>query len=151
MPGLATKPLDAGEERRLFAADVGAGADAHLDLHVGGDSCRVQHLGGAAKPRPRLGKLGPDVHPGVGCPGDCGCDQEALEDGKRIAFHQHPILERARLRFVAVGDDVLGFSGCPSRTAPLGGHREGGTAPAPEIGPPEFIEYPVGSQFRGAA
>src|SRR5262249_42410302 len=105
VPRLATIAFDGIEERRLFAADVGAGAAAQLDVELEsatedvfaqqpifatqvdgvGDAFGCQRIFSAHIYVAPFGSGGerPDGH--------------ALYDGERIAFHKHAVLEGARL------------------------------------------------------
>ena len=129
--GLPNRPLCAGsgglartrprlpsrlfEQRGLLAADIGAGADAHL--HVEGmaepSTLRAEH---AAAPRDRDRRVHrrrrmrifrADIDVALGrADGDAG-DRHALDQHEGIAFHDHAVGEGAAVALVGVADDVF--------------------------------------------
>ncbi len=58
-----------------------------------------------------------------GTDGEAG-DHHALDQYERIAFHQHPIGERAGVAFIRIADDELAFALRVSGGLPLDAGRE---------------------------
>ena len=103
------------EERGLFAADIRASAAANFNVElqpaaqnvvakepvfVGGVD-RVLH----ALRRQRIFAAQVDV--ALASAGNKTADRDALDHGKRISFHQDAVLERARLGFIGIADEVV--------------------------------------------
>ena len=105
---LAALALDALEKRGLLAADIGAGADAHLHVEgvVGTGDIRAQHPAFSRAPDGDLHRLdgmrifGADIDVAVGRAGGDAGDGHALDQDEGIAFHDHAVGEGAlnRLR-----------------------------------------------------
>jgi hypothetical protein len=126
------------QQRRLLPGDVRAGT--HHDLHVeielravhppaqvtGLPSLRHRHtqpVGGRRILRAHEDKPVPRPHREAG-------QRQALQDPVRVALHEQPVAERARIPFVAVGHHVPGC-GLTSGRGPLLRHRKpGATTPA---------------------
>ena len=119
--GEAALALDALDQRGLLAADVGARAAAHLDpageaaapgvsrTEVAGLVQLAHGVGEALVAQPVLAA---HIDERVRSADRIAGDQQPLDDAERVAVHQHPILERARLALVRVADDVARAAGC---------------------------------------
>ena len=59
-------------------------------------------------------------------------DRHRLDDGERVLLHEHPVLERPRLRLVRVAHDVVRAGGLRRDGGPLAPGRERGAAAAEE-------------------
>ena len=114
--GEAALALDALDQRGLLAADVGACAAAHLDpagelpswgfrTEVAGLVELAHGVGEAFVAQPVLAA---HINERVRGADRIAGDQQSLDHLERVAVHQHPILERARLALVRVADDVAG-------------------------------------------
>ena len=139
-PGHAPLALEALDERRLLAHDVGAGTPRQrdVDAEVGAEDVLadqavgvgvVQGLGDAL-----LGQrhLAPHVEEGLrGVDGVAGED-DALDELVRIELHEQPVLVGAGLALVAVDDDVA-REHVGRQEAPLRARREAGAAPAQHV------------------
>ena len=113
---LAAVALDRVEQRRLFAADVGAGAAAELDVEARSPrpSCRrrANRARGPASiaccSRSRGQRvLAAHVDVALLAPVAYAGDRHRLDERERVVLHQHAVLERARLRLVGVADEVV--------------------------------------------
>ena len=104
--GLADIAFDKVDERGLFAADIGAGAPADLDIEAEG---RAQDLvsqetllfglgDGLAQPRGGQGIFVADVDEALAGADGIGADDHALHDGVGVALHHGPVHERPRGR-----------------------------------------------------
>ena len=140
VPRFAAKALDRLEERRLFAADVRARADAELDVErepgshdVVAEESTCTHFRERVLD-PRVGEriLGTDVDEAALATGRECCDRHRLDECKRILLHQHAVLERAGLGLVRVADEVVRLRGLLRDGFPLDAGRERRTAAAEE-------------------
>ena len=138
----AALALEAFEQRRLLAADIGAGADAHL--HVEGvaraGDARAEHSrpcarrDGALHRRDGVRIFGADVDVALGrADGDAG-DRHALDQDEGIALHDHAVGEGAAVALVGVADDVFLRAGVVGDGPPLDAGREAGAAAAAQAG-----------------
>ena len=116
---LAALALDRFEERGLLAADVGAGTAPQLDVEgeAGAQDVRTEEtrLAGASDrvgdPSLGVGVLAADVEVALARAGGEGRDRHRLDSGERVALEEDPVLERARLGFVGVADEVVRAGG----------------------------------------
>src|ERR1700732_1699929 len=114
-PPNAAAALEAFQERRLFAANVGAGADAYLQIEIFaraadvsaeitrapcGRDRRIHRLD-----RMRIFRADIDVAL-AGADGDSR-DRHALDHHQGIALHDHAIGKGAAVAFVGVADDIF--------------------------------------------
>jgi hypothetical protein len=74
-------------------------------------------------------------------------DRDRLDEGERIALHQDAVLERSRLRFVGVADDVVRLSRLPGDRLPLDARGEGRTAAAEQVGVLELADHGLGTEL----
>ena len=112
----AALAFEAFEERGLFAADIGAGADPHLHVEAHVPSRRRSRRGcrrAAPRRSPRSSAaigvriFGADVDVALGrADGDAG-DGHALDQHEGIALHDHAVGEGAAVALVGVADDVF--------------------------------------------
>ena len=97
VPRLAALALDRFEERRLLAADVGAGAAPELDVEVAEEDVRVARPAAAIawrQTRLRQRVLAADVDERLRRPDREGRDGDRFDDGERVALHQDAVAER---------------------------------------------------------
>ena len=155
---LAALALDRLEERRLLAADVGAGAAPELDIEgearaqdvvaeearLAGANDRVGHA------RLGLGVFAADVEVALARAGREGRDRHRLDGRERVALEEDPVLERAGLGFVGVADEVVGLGGLARDRRPLAAGREGGATAAQEAGLGDLGDDPLGAHLEGA-
>ena len=138
----AALPLDRLDQRRLLAADVGAGAAVHPDVDVepGAEGPLAQVPRGA-----RLGdrlledarpayELATDVDVGGARLDRVGGDRDPLEHHVRVVLDQLAVLERAGLGLVGVADQVAGAGVVPGHERPLAAGGEAGAAAAAQLG-----------------
>ncbi len=141
-PRLAAAALQRVEQRRLLAADVGAGAGVHDDVQVepGAEdvaaqvALRVRLLDGVADPAQRVQRLAADVDRAELRADRVAGDDAALDQRVRVGHHRRDVLAGARLALVGVHHQVLRL-GARSRgplrdEAPLHARREARAAAA---------------------
>ncbi len=153
----AALALERLEQRRLLAADVGAGAGVHDDVER---EARVEDVAahravGVGLVQRRLqaleaqGELPAQVDEGLADLQRVGRDQHALEDLVRVALNEHVVLEGGRLGLVAVdhqvGQRVL------AQHRPLAPGREAGAAPAQQAGRVDLGRHRLGRHGQGLA
>ena len=131
--------LQAFQQRRFFAADIGAGAEPRLEIEsvAGSEHARTEQ---PSRPRPldrslegreRMRILGADIDVAFGRADRDACDGHAFDQEEGIALHQHPVGERAAVAFVSVADNVLLVGFDPGARAPFDASRKARpTAPA---------------------
>ena len=158
VPRLAAVALDRLEERRLLAADVRAGADAQLDVEreAGAENVVAEQARGARlgervlEPRVRERVLRAHVDEAALAAGRVGRDRHRLDERERVALHQHPVLERPRLRLVGVADEVVRLRGLARDRLPLGAGRERGAAAAEQVRLRHRVEDAVAAELERA-
>ena len=112
----AALAFEAFEQRGLLAADIGAGADAHLEVE---GVCRAaRRAAPSSRPRARssiaasiaaigMRIFGADVDEALGrADGEAG-DGHAFDQDEGIAFHDHAVGEGAAVALVGIADDVF--------------------------------------------
>jgi hypothetical protein len=62
-----------------------------------------------------------------------GCDRHRLDDGERVAFEDHPVLERAGFRLVGVAHEVMRLRRLCGDRGPFAPRREGGATAAHQL------------------
>src|SRR4051794_15039006 len=144
----ATTAFEAFQQRGLFAANVSAGADAHLEIEAvrGTTDVRAEiaaalrSLDGRVHRLDRVRIFAADVDVTLGrADGNAGgC--HALDDEKGIAFHDHAVGEGAAVAFVGVADDELAIRFRLRDRLPLYAGREACAAAAAQAGRRHFIE-----------
>ena len=149
-PHLTALALEALEQRRLLAADIGAGADAQLDGAVLEQAvgprhhqCMLEHGDGA-----RI--LGTDVDESLARAHREPADDHALEQRERVALHDHAVREGAGVTLVGVADDILGVARRIVHGAPLDARRKTRTAAAAQAGGRDRIERRLRTERAGA-
>ena len=148
--GEAALALERLEERRLFAADVGAGTRVHddvdrkarvEDLRTDG-TVRIRVVHGLLHPLEPEGELPADVDEGLADLQRVGGDEHPFEDLVRVVLDEHVVLERRRLRLVSVdhqvGDGVL------AEHRPLPSGREARTTSSEQAGRIDFGRHRLG-------
>ena len=139
--GLAGLPFERLDERRLFAADVGARAAMDVDVEVQSaaqdvlaqQAGRIEFGDGRLHALRRKHQLA--AHVDVGCleaEREAG-DDAALHEAMGVALHDEAVLEGARLALVGVDDEVLGHVGPLGQEGPLGAHGEAGATATAEV------------------
>ena len=98
----------------------------------------------------RLGVLAADVDVAALAARRVGGDRHRLDQSERVALHQHPILERARLRLVGVADEVVRPHGLVRDRLPLDAGREGCAAPALELRVLQLADHAFRAELDGA-
>ena len=158
-PHLAALALEALEHRRLLAADVGAGADAHLHVEgeIGPEDVLTQPAPGPGgldrglHGHDGVGVLGAEVDEALGGAGGVGGDGHALEEGEGVALHQHAVGEGAGVTLVGVAADELHVGLCPGDRPPLDAGGEAGTAPAAEARVDDCFDHGLGAHGQRGA
>lgn len=130
-------------ERRFLAADIGAGAkldaDVEIEPRLSADILAKQaetaaFLKHALQLIPKIGVLAAQIDEPVLRPQRIARDRHAVEDDIGNLRQQHTILERARLAFVGVAHDVMGFAHRLPAEPPFQTGREAGSAAAAKLG-----------------
>ncbi len=132
---VAALALERVEQRRLLAADVGAGAavDDQLEVAVAAEDVRSQvarliRFGDRGVEDVGLEVvLAADEDEGVAGVGGEGGDRDPLDQLVRVALHQLAVLEGAGLGLVGVAAEVLGHFAARQEGG-LFAHREAGAA-----------------------
>ena len=140
-----------GEQPRLFAADVGAGAPPHL--HVEAQAAPQDALAQQAALARLLHRplhaldgervLVSQVDEAIAGAGRVARDQHPLDHRVRVALHQDAVDEGARVALIGVADKVLGFAGLVAQEPPLRAGREVGAAPAAQCGVRHLLDHLV--------
>src|SRR5580692_3405768 len=123
----ATAALEALQERSLFAANVGAGADPYLEIEVVLRAANaLAEIAGAPAGRDRgihrfdgVGIFRADIDVAFGGTHSDARNGHALDHHERIAFHDHAIGERAAVALIGVADNVFAVGGGLSHGLPL--------------------------------
>src|SRR6185312_10850088 len=163
-PRVAALALERVEQRRLLAADVGAGAavDDQLEVPVGAEDVgpevtRLVGFGDRGVEDVGLRVvLAADEDEGVAGVGGERGDRDPLDQLVRVALHQLAVLEGARLGLVGVAAEVLGHFAAGQERG-LFAHREAGAAAAAQARVFELLEdlvllqLLVGALHRGVA
>ena len=129
-PALA---LDAFEHRRLFAADIGAGAAAQVNAGVRRQSCCVDRGDLAFEDRLALRVFVAQVDVNLGRLDHPGGDQHAFEHAVRVGFEKVTVLEGAGLALVGVDGQQPGRRLLTHQT-PLAPSRKPGAAEPAQAG-----------------
>ena len=94
----------------------------------------ISDLDGGAHGGDRVRVLGPDVDVALAGSDRIGGDRHALDERERIAFHHHPVGERAAVAFVGVAADELQLVDAVEHRLPLDAGREARPAAATQAG-----------------
>ena len=138
-PRLPAVPLEAVQQRRLLAADVGTRAAVDDDVEVEAAAVdvaaqvprRVGLAHGGLEPAAGLHELPPQVHEGVVRADGERRDDHAFDQRVRVGHHQRRVLAGARLALVGVHDEVVRLAVVLRDEAPLhAGGEAGAAAPA---------------------
>ena len=159
--GSPRKPLQRVEQRRLLAADVGAGAAPQFDVEVDAEAHDVapeqtpatRLVDGMLQAAGGERVLAADVQVAGGSAGGEAGDGERLDHRERILLHDHAVLEGARLRLVGVAYHVVRPGRGAGDRLPLGRGRERGAAAALQPGVAQLAQHTarVRARRRGAA
>src|SRR5439155_20788151 len=156
---LAALPLDRVEERRLLAADVGAGAAADLDVEaeplpqdiVAEEAAGPGLLDGALQALDRQRVLAADIDEAALAGGGAGGDGHRLEERERVLFHQDAVFEGAGLRLVGVADEIVRAHRLARHRLPFPSGREGGAAATDQLRVEDLAQDPLGAERDGPA
>ncbi len=158
-PGLAAVALQRVQQRRLLAADVGAGAGVHHDvqaepgaLDVAAQVARLVGLGhGVVQPPDHVQDLAADVDEGLLGPDRVGGDDDALDQRLRVGQQRRHVLAGAGLGLVGVDHQVVRLAVALRDEAPLHAGREARPAAAAQHRVLERLDDAVGlhGQRRG--
>ena len=74
-------------------------------------------------------------------------DRHSFQDGKRITFHQEPVLERAGLGFIGVTDDIMGTPGRMGDRLPFSSGGKSRTSPPKQLRGDDFRNHSFRPQF----
>ena len=155
----AALAFQAFQQRRLFAADVGARAAPHLQKEPlaaardalaqiararGEHDCLAEYLLGQ-----RI--LGAYVDVALFCADRQARDGHPFDEREGVAFHLHAIREGARVAFVGVADDVLGRGRRLQHGLPLDAGRKGGAAATPQARLGHLLHDLRARHFQGGA
>src|ERR671922_369433 len=159
VPRLPALPLDRVEQRRLLAADVGAGAAAQLHVEteplahdvLAEESARVRLLDRPLEAVSREPVLPPHIDEALLRSGRVSRDGERLEHRERIALHQHTVLEGARFGLVRVAYEVVRPNGLLRDGIPLHAGREGRAAASDEVRVLQFLDNALGTELDSPA
>ena len=151
---VAALALERVEQRRLLAADVGAGAavDDQLEVAVAAEDVLAEvagliRFGDGGVEDVGLGVvLAADEDEGVAGVGGDRRDRDPLDQLVRVALHQLAVLEGARLGLVGVAAEVLGHLAA-GQEGGLFAHREAGAAAPAQAGVFELLEDLLGLQL----
>ena len=77
-------------------------------------------------------------------------DRHRLDDGERVALHEHAVLERARLGLVGVADQVVRAARLARDGVPLAPHRERGAAAPDEARVDDLADHALGAELDRA-
>ena len=132
-PRLAAPALERVEQRRLLAADVGAGAAVDGHVHLAEEARLARLVDGRLQDLVLGQVLAADVDEDVLRLDRVRGDQAALEQPVRHARHHLAVLERARLGLVGVDDQVLRLRALAVDQRGLAAHREAGAAAAAQV------------------
>ena len=158
-PRLAAAALERVEQRRLLAADVGAGAGVHDDLEVEAGAedvlaevARLVRLGDRRlQPAQDVHHLAADVDEGVRRADGVRRDDHALHQLVRVGHHERDVLAGARLGLVGVDDQVVRLVAALRDEAPLHAGREAGAAAAAQLGVLDQLGDAASGSSRSAA
>ena len=139
---LAAVPFDGGHQRRLFAADERARAEADVKVEVETRAedvlaqkphlARLLNGDGEALDRDRV--LCADVHIALVRADGVPRDRHRFDDGVRVALQNGAVHERAGVALVGVAADVLLFAGRIFGELPLPARGEARAAAAAQAG-----------------
>ncbi len=135
-PDLAALALEALQHRGLLAADVGAGTDPYVQVeaetaaeHVAAEpAAGIRRVDGGPQHDRRIRVLRPEVDVPLGRAGGEAGDGHPLDQGERVALHQHAVRERATVALIGVAAHELLRTGGVVDRLPLDPGREPGTA-----------------------
>ena len=150
MRGMALLALEAFQQRRLLAADVGAGAvvDDEVEIpavdvvladqpgRIGLGDRRLQPLALADELAAHVGVAGVRPHREGG-------EQRALDQQMRVVAHDLPVLAGAGLGLVGIDDEVVGPGIALGHERPLEARRKAGAAAAAQAGVLDLGDDPV--------
>ena len=155
---LAAAPFQRVHQRRLLAADVGAGAAPQLDVEtdavaedvVAEEAALAAALEGVVDPRQRQGIFAAEVEiPLLAAGGEAG-DGHRLDQREGIVLHQHAVLEGAGLGLVGVADQVA-RQRRRAGALPFHAGRKGGAAAADQLGVGDLLDHRRRAHLDGAA
>ena len=134
---LAAPAFEAFEQRRLLAADIGAGADAHFDVEAGRGAQKPVGLGqheGALHRADGVGIFRADIDVALGRADREARDGHALDQQEGIAFHDHAVGVGAGIALVGIADDVFAVGRGVGDGLPFDAGRKARAAAAAQAG-----------------
>ena len=140
------------DQRRLLAADEGAGAQADLDVEVpgGAEDALAEEAGltglgdGELQALDRQRILRADVDEALPRADGVAADDHALDDGVRVALDGAAVHERPGVALVGVADDVLLVALLDGGVVPLHTRGEAATAAAAQTRPGDCVDDLLG-------
>ena len=130
-PNLPALALEALVQRRFLAAYVRACSNAQFDVAVSEQAARPREFERLLEHPDRARVLRSNVDEALACTDHEAADRHALDQGERVALHQHAIGESSGVTLVRVADDVANVRLRLAYGAPLDPRREArATAPA---------------------
>jgi hypothetical protein len=84
-------------------------------------------------------------------PGGVGRDRHRLDHRERVALHDHPVLERPRLRFVGVADQVVRSARLARHRLPLAAGGERRAAAPHQLGVGHLAEHALRADLQRAS
>ena len=154
--GIALLAFEALEQRRLLAADVGAGAVMHDDVEIeavdvvlADESGFIGLRDGGLEPLALANEFAANVDVTGGRAHGAAGDQAALDEKMRIVPHDLAVLAGAWLRLVGVDDEVARPAvGLLGHERPFEAGRESGAAAAALAGRLHFVDDGVAAFFQ---
>ena len=145
------------EQRGLFAAHIGAGADPHFHIEAesGARDALAEHSAAARRDDrgfhggDRMRIFRTDIDVALGRPGGDAGDRHAFDQHERIAFHDHAVGEGAAVALVGIADNVFLRAGRLRHRAPLDAGREAGAAAAAQARLHHFLDDGVWANRKG--
>ncbi len=152
----AALALDRGDQRRLLAADEGAGAELQVQVEAPARAEDVvAEVPSCLGVGDRLGKplhgeriLGAHVDVALVRADRVAADDHALEHGVRVAVQDGGVHEGAGVALVGVADEVLHVARRLTRELPLGAGREAGPATAADARRRDLVDDLLGRHRR---
>ena len=155
---LAALPLEAIEQRRLLAADIGAGAEPRFEIEraAGAEharpekACRPRPLDSARKDREGMRIFRSDVDVALRRADRERGDGHALDQEERVALHQHPVGEGPAVALVGVADHVFLLGLDPGRRPPFDARGKAGAAAPAQARGQNLLDRRLGPEAQRA-
>ncbi len=152
---LAAVAFDRGHERRLFAADERAGAEAQLDVKIKAAAKDVfaqkavlaRLFDGDFQTVDGDGVFGADVNIALAGANGIAGDGHSLDNGVGVAFQHRTVHKGARITLVGVAADIFDRSGGRRGKLPLFAGGEARAAAAAQAGAFDDVDGLFGGHF----